>query len=493
MADILDAVLTLARTEPARPFLKLPGGEVITYGQAARQAGALAAALAVEPGDRVAVQLPKSPLSILLYLACLWRGAVYLPLNPAYTLSETMFFLQDADAAVVVAEGARLAELGAQSLPGRALGPGDLAMADPVPPTPATPDTLAAILYTSGTTGRAKGVMLTRGNLSSNAQALVDEWEFSAQDVLLHVLPVFHTHGLFVATNTIILSGAQMLFLPEFTPAATLAALPRASVMMGVPTHYLRLLEAPGLTRAACAHMRLFISGSAPLSAATHGEWQARTGHAILERYGMTETNMITSNPYAGPRRAGTVGMPLPGISLRVVDATGTPVPPDTPGAIEVKGPNVFAGYWRAPEKTAAEFRPDGFFITGDTGAVDGDGYLRILGRNRDLVITGGMNVYPAEVEDVIDALPEVAMSAVIGLPHPDLGEAVVAVVVPRAGAEITTESLRAALRARLSGYKLPRAVICLPDLPRNAMGKIQKNALRQDHGALFRAPPEAG
>jgi malonyl-CoA/methylmalonyl-CoA synthetase len=486
MADILDSFLTIARTDPARPFLSVPGGEGLSYGAAAERAGALAAALGVEPGARVAVQLPKSPLSILLYLACLWRGAVYLPLNPAYTLSETLFFLEDAETAVVVADGARLAELAAQTLPGRAIGPESLAPAMAQAPTPANADTLAAILYTSGTTGRAKGVMLTRGNLSSNAQALVTAWEFGAGDVLLHVLPVFHTHGLFVATNTVIMCGAQMLFLPEFTPAATLAALPRATVMMGVPTHYLRLLGDPGLTRAACAHMRVFISGSAPLSAATHGEWQARTGHAILERYGMTETNMITSNPYAGERRAGTVGMALPGISLRVVDAAGAPLPPGTPGAIEVKGPNVFAGYWRAPEKTAAEFRPDGFFITGDTGAVDGDGYLRILGRNRDLVITGGMNVYPAEVEDVIDALPEIAMSAVIGLPHPDLGEAVVAVVVARAGAEVTTDSLRSALRGRLSGYKLPLEVICLPDLPRNAMGKIQKNLLRDTHRAVF-------
>jgi len=489
MADILEAFLTQARGDPARPFLRVPGGETLGYGDAAARAAALAAALGVEPGARVAVQLPKSPLSILLYLACLWRGAVYLPLNPGYTLSETLFFLQDAECALVVAQGARLAELQAQPLPGRAIGPGDLREAPAPAPQPATADTLAAILYTSGTTGRAKGVMLTRGNLSSNAQALVDAWDFTERDVLLHILPVFHTHGLFVATNTVLMAGAQMLFLPDFTPATTLAALPQASVMMGVPTHYLRLLDAPGLTQAACAHMRLFISGSAPLSAATHAEWQARTGHAILERYGMTETNMITSNPYRGARRAGTVGMPLPGVSLRVVGEDGAPLPQGQPGSIEVKGPNVFAGYWRAPEKTAAEFRADGFFITGDTGAMDGDGYLRILGRSRDLVITGGMNVYPAEVEDVIDALPDVAMSAVIGLPHPDLGEAVVAVVVPKAGAEVTTETLRAALRDRLSGYKLPRAVICLPDLPRNAMGKIQKAALRAEHAGHFTAP----
>ena len=489
MADVLDAFLSVARGDPTRPFLTVPGGETLDYGDAAARAAALAAALGVEPGDRVAVQLRKSPLSILLYLACLWRGAVYLPLNPAYTLSDTLFVLQDAECALVVAEGARLDELKAAALPGRALGPGDLVEGPASALQPATDQTLAAILYTSGTTGRAKGVMLTRGNLSSNAEALVGAWEFTKSDVLLHVLPVFHTHGLFVATNTVLMAGAQMLFLPDFTAEATLAALPQASVMMGVPTHYLRLLDAPGLTQAACAHMRLFISGSAPLSAATHAEWQARTGHAILERYGMTETNMITSNPYRGARRAGTVGMPLPGVSLRVVDEGGAPLPPGQPGMIEVKGPNVFAGYWRAPEKTAAEFRTDGYFITGDTGAVDDEGYLRILGRSRDLVITGGMNVYPAEVEDVIDALPDVAMSAVIGLPHPDLGEAVVAVIVPRAGAEVTTQSLRAALRARLSGYKLPQAVICLPDLPRNAMGKIQKAALRAEHAQLFTAP----
>ena len=329
--------------------------------------------------------------------------------------------------------------------------------------------------------------MLSRFNLSSNAAALARVWAFTAADVLLHPLPVFHTHGLFVATNTVLTAGASMIFLPAFSADAVFAALPRSSVMMGVPTHYARLLADPRLTRASLGHMRLMISGSAPLPAAIHRAWQDRTGIAILERYGMTETSIITSNPLAGERRAGTVGFPLPGVEVRIGDpTTGARLPPGEVGSIEVRGPNVFRGYWRAPDKTAAEFRADGFFITGDLGAFDTEGYLSIVGRSRDVVITGGLNVYPAEVEGAIDALPGVAASAVIGVPHPDFGEAVVAVVVPATGAALGEEALRDALRERLAGFKIPKRVILASDLPRNAMGKVQKNVLRQLHASLF-------
>jgi malonyl-CoA/methylmalonyl-CoA synthetase len=305
--------------------------------------------------------------------------------------------------------------------------------------------------------------------------------------VLLHVLPVFHTHGLFVATNCVLYAGASMIFQRAFSPDAVLAALPRSTVMMGVPTFYSRLLADARLTRGLCAHMRLFISGSAPLSPATHAEWRERTGTAILERYGMTETNMITSNPYDGERRAGTVGMPLPGVEVRVTGADGLPVAEGEAGAIEVRGPNVFGGYWRMPEQTAKEFR-DGWFITGDLGAFDADGYLSIMGRAKDLVITGGLNVYPAEVEAALDDLPGVAASAVIGVPHPDFGEAVVACVVPVAGATLAEGAVREALRARLAAFKIPKRVLVMADLPRNAMGKVQKAELRRVHAGLFAA-----
>jgi len=465
-----------------------PGPE-ITYARALARSGGYATALVrhgVRPGDRVAVQVEKTPDVLWLYLGCLRAGAVFLPLNPAYTSAETAYFLQDADVALFVADPARvtamagprvvtLADLTAEA--GEA-NPGDVS---------ASGENLAAILYTSGTTGRSKGVMLSRFNLSSNAAALAQVWALTAADVLLHPLPVFHTHGLFVATNTVLTAGASMIFLPAFSADAVFAALPRSSVMMGVPTHYARLLADPRLTRAAVGHMRLMISGSAPLPAAVHREWEDRTGIAILERYGMTETSIITSNPLAGERRAGTVGFPLPGVEVRIGDpVTGARRPPGEVGSIEVHGPNVFRGYWRAPDKTAADFRADGFFITGDLGVFDAEGYLLIVGRSKDVVITGGLNVYPAEVEGAIDALPGVAASAVIGVPHPDFGEAVVAVVVPAVGAALGEEALRHALRERLAGFKVPKRIVLAPDLPRNAMGKIQKNDLRQLHANLF-------
>jgi malonyl-CoA/methylmalonyl-CoA synthetase len=354
------------------------------------------------------------------------------------------------------------------------------------------PDDLAAILYTSGTTGRSKGAMLSHENLASNARALVETWRFSAEDVLLHALPIFHTHGLFVATNVVLFSNASMIFLPRFEPAQMLALMGQASVMMGVPTFYVRLVDHSGLTREATARMRLFISGSAPLLAETHRAFESKTGHAILERYGMTETNMNTSNPYEGAengsRIAGTVGFPLPGVALRITEPeTGAPIRTGEIGMIEVKGGNVFKGYWRNPEKTAAEFRPDGFFITGDLGKLDERGYVHILGRGKDLIITGGYNVYPKEIEGEIDALPGVNESAVIGLPHKDFGEGVTAIVVPVKGAELSEKAILASIENRLAKFKQPKRVIVLDELPRNTMGKVQKNVLREMYRDLFK------
>ncbi len=351
------------------------------------------------------------------------------------------------------------------------------------PTVPRTADDLAALLYTSGTTGRSKGAMLTHGNLVSNARTLRDAWRFTDRDVLIHALPIFHTHGLFVATNVTLLSGASMILLPKFDPVRILALMPRATVLMGVPTFYVRLLETPGLTKEAVANMRLFVSGSAPLLAETHREWQARTGHAILERYGMTETNMNTSNPYEGNRVAGTVGLPLPGTEVIVTDPeTGVELPKGDIGMIEVRGPNVFKGYWRMPEKTAAELRANGFFITGDLGHFDDKDYLHIVGRAKDLIITGGFNVYPKEIEAEIDDIPGVLESAVIGLPHKDFGEAVTAVVVPTGTPALSEADVIAALENRLARFKHPKRVIFVRELPRNAMGKVQKNLLRTQY-----------
>jgi malonyl-CoA/methylmalonyl-CoA synthetase len=466
-------------------------GTAVTYAEALARAGGFAAVLRryrVGPGDRVAVQAEKSLDMLWLYLGCLRAGAVFLPLNPAYTPAETGYFLADAEVALFVADPEQLAGAGGFPAVTLAALAADAATAETdFDDHPATAQTLAAILYTSGTTGRSKGVMLSRGNLASNAETLAKVWAFTGDDVLLHILPVFHTHGLFVATNTVLAAGASMIFLPAFTPDGVFDNLPRASVMMGVPTHYTRLLQDSRLTANAVAHMRLFVSGSAPLSAATHRDWAERTGTAILERYGMTETNMNTSNPYDGERRAGTVGFPLPQVELRITDPeTGTPLPQGDIGLIEIRGPNVFQGYWRAPDKTAADFRPDGFFMTGDMGSIDANGYLAILGRTKDLVITGGLNVYPAEVENVIDDIPGVAASAVIGIPHLDFGEAVVAVIVGAPGASLDENAIRAALRGRLAAFKIPKRIIVASDLPRNAMGKVQKNVLRQNHAALF-------
>ncbi|PLL11800.1 malonyl-CoA synthase [Tabrizicola sp. TH137] len=482
-----------------RDLLILPDGRRIAGGAflrlVARMAGALRG-LGVGKGDRIAVQVGKSPEALACYGAAAALGAVFLPLNTAYTPDEVGYFLGDATPRVFVCDGAKAgamgpvaARAGARLVVLNGDGSGELAdLAAQAPEVEAVacgPEDLAAILYTSGTTGRSKGAMLTHRNLLSNAEVLVREWRFTAGDVLLHALPIFHTHGLFVASNVALLSGGAMIWLPGFEAGAVLRHLPQATVMMGVPTFYTRLLEETGLTRDLVGHMRLFVSGSAPLLAETHEAWAARTGHRILERYGMTETNMNTSNPYEGERRAGTVGFPLTGVELRIL-AEGREVGSEEVGMIEVRGPNVFAGYWQMPEKTREELRADGWFITGDLGKRDADGYVHIVGRAKDLVITGGYNVYPKEVELLLDEVPGVAESAVIGVPHPDFGEAVFAVLVAQKGAVLEPGAALAAIAGRLARFKQPKAAVVVEALPRNTMGKVQKNLLRDAYKGWF-------
>ena len=512
IGTLSDLVRRVRATDPATPLLEGPGGAALSYGEVERWSARLAHALVacgVRPGDRVAVQVAKSPLVLALYLACVRAGAVLLPINPAYTATEVARLVDDAEPALMVCDPDRAGAVQGRAV-GRAVGTAvgtadgradgmavvtadgrgagtlaDLAAGQPdrfadVPRQPGDP---AAMLYTSGTTGRPKGAVLSHGNLALNAVALHRAWGFGPDDVLLHALPVFHLHGLFVAINCVLLNGTGMIFLPRFDVDEVVANLPRCSVYMGVPTHYTRLLADPRLDRQRCRRVRLFVSGSAPLGERTHAEWEARTGHAILERYGMTETSILTSNPLHGERRPGTVGMPLPGVTLRLVDPAevSAPVPPGTAGQIEVSGPGVFSGYWRDPERTAAEFTADGFFRTGDVGELDPDGYLRIVGRSRELIISGGLNVYPREVEEVIDGLEGVLESAVVGLPDADLGEAVVAVVVARPGYVIDGATIRAQARSRLAGFKVPKRVEVVGSLPRNDMGKVTKAVLRTD------------
>jgi malonyl-CoA/methylmalonyl-CoA synthetase len=480
-----------------RPFLTTPDGAALSYGAfvdlAARYAQAMADA-GLKPGDRLALQLDKSAEMLAVIAAAIRAGVVFLPLNTAYTAAEVDYFIRDAGARMLLADPAyagRLAPVAkAAGVQLETLAPGGAgsfqAAATGLPPVARAPGDLAAFLYTSGTTGRSKGAMLSHDNLLSNARTLVDLWRFGPEDVLLHALPIFHTHGLFVATNVVLLAGASMIFLPKFDAREVMRLLPQATTMMGVPTFYTRLLAEPGLTPEAARHMRLFVSGSAPLLAETHRDWHVRTGHRILERYGMTETNMNCSNPYEGERRPGTVGQALPGVEVRVCDGTGAELPRGEVGVLEVRGPNVFQGYWNMPEKTAEELRPDGFFITGDLAVMGADGYVTIVGRAKDLVISGGYNIYPSEVEAEIDALPWVLESAVIGLPHPDMGEAVMAVIVPRPGVAPDPEGLAATLSERLARFKLPRAVEVVAELPRNTMGKVQKAALRATHKGRF-------
>jgi malonyl-CoA/methylmalonyl-CoA synthetase len=471
----------LAHRDPERLFLRTPDGQRVTYAAMDQRVDRMAAALAqraVVAGDRVVAQVEKSPDAIALYLACLRVGAVFVPLNTAYTNAEIEYFLGDAEpkVAVGVATGISLADLASHEARA-ARTQAHLKQSD-----------LAALLYTSGTTGRSKGAMLTRANLATNAITLAQEWRFRERDVLLHALPIFHVHGLFVAINTVLASGSSMLFLPKFDADEVVRLLPEATVMMGVPTFYTRLLQHPAFTRESCANIRLFVSGSAPLLAETHREFRARTGHAILERYGMSETLMNTSNPFDGERVPGSVGPALPGVEVRITDPeSGVPLPAiDSVGMIEVRGSNVFRGYWRMPEKTATEFRQDGFFITGDVGRFDANGYLFIVGRAKDLIISGGYNVYPVEVEAELDALGGVVESAVIGVPHPDFGEGVTAVVVARAGAVLDENTLRTALEQRLAKYKLPKRIVFVSEMPRNAMGKVQKAQLRERYQDLY-------
>ncbi|WP_438858152.1 malonate--CoA ligase [Achromobacter spanius] len=469
----------------------------------------LLTSLNLPDGSRVAVQVEKSPEALLLYLATLRAGLVYLPLNTAYREAEIEYFLGNAEPAVVVCASKN------QDWVQRAADKAGCAhvytldedrtgtlldAAGSLPQTFKTverkPEDLAAILYTSGTTGRSKGAMLSHGNLAANAQVLHEYWGWREDDVLLHMLPIFHVHGLFVASHGALLAGAKMIWLPKLDADQALRYLPQSTVMMGVPTYYVRLLADPRFDRAVCANMRLFISGSAPLLAETFSDFKTRSGHAILERYGMSETVMLTSNPYdakLGERLAGTVGRALPGVQVRVVDDAGVALAPGEIGNVQVRGPNVFSGYWRMPEKTREEFTEDGWFKTGDVGRWGGESagrdapadYLSIVGRSKDLIISGGFNVYPKEIETLIDDMPGVAESAVIGVPHPDFGEAVVAVVVPKEGVSLDADAMQRELKSRIANFKVPKRVHIIDQLPRNTMGKVQKNVLRETYQAL--------
>ena len=486
-AELDDVFVQHAATD----CLRLPDGSAWTYAELRSYTARTAACLmahGVKAGDRVVVQVDKSPQNLSLYLATLRVGGVYVPLNTAYTAAELDYFVGDAEPALFVGGQAR------QDVPSLTLdgqGQGTLTealpdIADPDAPIAAREDDdLAAILYTSGTTGRSKGAMLSHRNLSSNAHALSKAWGWQADDVLLHALPIFHVHGLFIASHCALLNGTPMVWLPKFDAQRVQQQLSQCTVMMGVPTFYTRLLADEDFPRQPLDHMRVFICGSAPLTEQVFEAWEQRTGHRILERYGMSETIINTTNPLYGERVPATVGFALPGLELRIADDAGNDLGADEVGTIEVRGPSVFSGYWRMPEKTAEEIRPDGFFITGDLGTIDGSGRVSIVGRAKDLVISGGYNVYPKEVESVLDDLPGIHESAVIGVPHEDFGEGVVAVVVPESG-DVTLDEVTAALEGKLARFKQPKQVINVAELPRNTMGKVQKNLLREEYAALF-------
>jgi malonyl-CoA/methylmalonyl-CoA synthetase len=502
----LYAVIRSSLLESAHEALLVAGARRVDGGDldawVARYANGLFA-LGLRPGDRLAAQVDKSFENVVLYLACLRSGAVYLPLNTAYRPAEIAYFLNDATPAIFVCAPGRESELRPVAQAARvqtvatlgANGDGTLpalcaARAATADVAPRGGDDLAVICYTSGTTGRSKGAMLTHGNLLSNALTLVESWGFSAADTLLHALPLYHVHGLFVALHCALLSGARILLHARFDAASALQALAESTVMMGVPTFYTRLLAEAALDRATVSNVRLFVSGSAPLLVDTFAAFEQRTGHRILERYGMTETGMITSNPLHGERRAGTVGAPLPQVEVRVCDTDGSELPRGQVGSVEVRGPNVFKGYWQQPDRTRADFRPDGFFITGDVGTIEPDGYLRLAGRAKDLIISGGLNVYPKEIEEAIDAIDGVVESAVFGIPHPDLGEAVAAAVTLAPTASVTPAGIVATLRHTLAGFKTPKRVYVLDELPRNAMSKVQKAVLRERYRHEFGAAP---
>ena len=495
MPNVMYDALAAPHADSPKPFLTDDAQGITTFAEFSALAAQIAHALTaagLRPGGRVAVIAPKRVETLALYIATLQAGGVYLPLNTAYTASELEYFLSDATPDVVVTDAARAESLqdacdarvltleanGSGTLPDAAAG-----QSSTFETVSRGADDLAALLYTSGTTGRSKGAMLTHGNMLSNAEALAGLWQITAQDRLIHALPIFHTHGLFVAMNTSLLAGCQVRLMDRFDAGAVLAELPQSTLLMGVPTFYTRLLDTAGFTRGACANMRLVISGSAPLLAETHEAFEARSGHRILERYGMTETNMNTSNPYNGERRAGTVGFPLPGTEVRITcPSGGHALDHGETGMIEVRGPNIFRGYWNMPEKTAEELRPDGWFITGDLGSFDAEGYLQISGRQKDLIISGGYNIYPKEIEDVLNSVPGVLESAVVGLPDPDFGEQVAAVVVATDGVDM--DLLRTAASEQLARFKHPRSYHLVESLPRNTMGKVQKNRLRDQLAA---------
>jgi malonyl-CoA/methylmalonyl-CoA synthetase len=496
-----DLIQSRFPADRARPFIETSQGRVYSYADLASAVARFAGALrqvGVGKGDRVMVQAEKSPEALFLYLACVRLGAIFVPLNTGYKERELAYFLADAEPQLLVCAPAAhntleplAKEAGTPAvLTLGADGRGTLtecaAEAPDGPVAEASADDIASIIYTSGTTGQPKGAMLSHGNLASNGETLARAWGFTGDDVLLHALPIFHVHGLFVAVHCTLLAGARMLFLPAFDVAEVLRLLPRATVMMGVPTFYTRLLAAPAFTPDVVRSVRLFVSGSAPLLEETFAAFRARIGQPILERYGMSEAGMITSNPLQGDRVAGSVGPPLPGVELRVVDGEGAAVPQGEVGSIEIRGPNVFKGYWRKPEKTREEMRADGFFRTGDVGRVDDRGYVHIVGRAKDLIISGGLNVYPKEIELLIDQLEGVGESAVVGVPHPDFGEGVIAVVTPAPAGKPDGETIIARLKPELAGFKVPKRVFVVEALPRNAMGKVEKSKLRERFADAF-------
>ena len=484
------------------PFLYLLDGKIITYRQFLAASGRIANSLVEEglkPGDCVAIQVEKSPEMLNIYAACAQAGLVFLPLNPSYTVDELKYFIENSEARLIICDEKNRHDLASiaqeleviiETLNSNSTG----SIIDKAASSPEefetvarSKDDLAALLYTSGTTGKSKGAMLTQTNLLSNGNALMTEWQFTSKDVLLHALPLFHTHGLFVATNVILSAGGSMIFLPKFNLDNIIKKLPKSSTMMGVPTFYTRLLADNRFNRDLIKHMRLFISGSAPLLSETHIQFEKLTGHRILERYGMTETNMNTSNPYDGERRAGTVGLPLPGVDIKITSPeTGKEISVDEIGQIEVRGPNVFKGYWKMPDKTKAELRENGYFITGDLGKIDNDGYIHIVGRDKDLIISGGFNIYPKELEVFLDQQLGVLESAVIGVPHGDFGETPVAVIVPHSGLQPDIGQIEKNIKKSIARYKHPSKIITVSELPRNAMGKVQKNLLRNRYNLLF-------
>ena len=498
MSNLLYDSLFSSHIGVDKPFLIFSDGSKISYDAFLRMASRFANTIkgaGLTAGDRLAIQVEKSAEALAIYAACVQSGVIFLPLNTAYKPAEVEYFISDSGARMLIAsEAENLRSISAQynvilhnmAADGRGSLTSLAATAsDRFVPVPLSGDDLSAFLYTSGTTGRSKGAMLTQNNLLSNAQTLIEAWRFTKGDVLLHALPIFHTHGLFVATNIILLSRASMIFLSKFDVDSVFGVLPQATCMMGVPTFYKRLLDDSRLTADSTRHMRLFVSGSAPLLAETHRQFAERTGQQILERYGMTETNMNTTNPYEGPRRAGTVGKPLAGVELKITDPeTGATLEDGAIGQIEVRGPNVFAGYWNMPEKTREELREDGFFITGDLGFIDDQGYVQIVGRNKDLIIAGGYNIYPKEIELILDDQPGVLESAVIGVPNADFGESVVGILVPDRSGSLDIDKITKSIASSLAKFKQPRELVVVDALPRNAMGKVQKNVLREKYGA---------